>query len=93
MLPLTEIEKGHYGGFLVLRGISFQDLGNEFLIYGVELERDVGIIFGGIAVYLKGLACHSSCCGEGSPLGSYWYSRSLLETSTYSRKYFGGHVG
>ena len=40
VLPLTQIQQGHHGGFLVLRRVPFEDLGNEFLVDGIELERD-----------------------------------------------------
>ena len=39
MLSLAEIKKGHYGGFFVLRWISFEDLGDELLVNVIEGER------------------------------------------------------
>lgn len=54
VLPLSEIEQGHHGGLLILRGIPFQDLGNELLVDGVEFEGDGGVIYGGVAVLDSG---------------------------------------
>lgn len=53
VLPLAEIEEGHHGGFFVLRGVAFQDFGDEFLVYGIELEGDGGVVLRGIAVLKK----------------------------------------
>lgn len=50
MLPLPQVEKGHYGGLLVLGGISFEDLGDELLVDGIELERYRGIVVGCVSV-------------------------------------------
>ena len=38
MLPLTEVKQRHNSRLLILRGIAFEDLGNKFLINGIELE-------------------------------------------------------
>lgn len=40
MLPLTQVEEGHDGGFFVLRGIAFEDLGDELLVDRIEFEGD-----------------------------------------------------
>jgi len=40
MLPLTQVEEGHNGGFFVLRGIAFEDLGDELLVDRIEFEGD-----------------------------------------------------
>lgn len=50
MLALAEVEQGHDSGLLVLRGVALEDLGNDSLILGVELEGDVGVVVGGVAV-------------------------------------------
>jgi hypothetical protein len=50
MLPLAEIEQGHYSGLLVLWRITFEDLGNELLTDGIELEWDFWIIFWRVAM-------------------------------------------
>lgn len=50
VLALSEVEQWHDGGLLVLRGVSAEHFLDELLILLVELERGVGIVFGGIAV-------------------------------------------
>lgn len=50
VLALAEVEQGHDGGLLVLGRIALEDLGDDGLILLVELERDVGVVVGGIAV-------------------------------------------
>ena len=40
MLSLAEVEEGHHGCFLVLRGITLEDLGDDFLADGIEFEGD-----------------------------------------------------
>lgn len=50
VLALAEVEDGHDGGLLVLRGVALEDLGDDGLILGVELEGDVGVVLGGVAV-------------------------------------------
>jgi hypothetical protein len=54
VLTLAEIEDGHDGGLLVLGRITLQDLGNDLLILGVELERDIGVVLGGVSVLAEG---------------------------------------
>lgn len=44
MLALSEVKKRHHRRFLVLWGVAFEDLIDELLIDGVELERDVRVI-------------------------------------------------
>ena len=44
MLSLPEIQQGHHGSFLVLGRVAFEDFGDEFLVDGIELEGDGGII-------------------------------------------------
>lgn len=50
MLALAEIENWHDGGLLVLRGVALQDLRDELLIFGIELERDIGVVVWRVAV-------------------------------------------
>ena len=50
VLPLSEVEQRHDRRLLVLRRISAEDLLNELFIPGVELEGDVEIVFGRVAV-------------------------------------------
>lgn len=50
MLSLAKIEQGHHGGFLVLWRIAFQDFGDEFLVYGVELEWDRRVVLRTVSV-------------------------------------------
>lgn len=50
MLALAQIEKGHDGGLLVLRGVALEDLIDEFEVLLGELEGDGRVVGGGIAV-------------------------------------------
>ena len=50
MLSLPEVEQRHHCRFLVLARVSAQDLLDELLICSVELERDIEVVFGGVAV-------------------------------------------
>lgn len=50
VLALTEVKQRHHGGFLVLRRVALEDLGDEFFIGGVEFEGDGGIINGGVSM-------------------------------------------
>ena len=50
VLTLAEVEEGHDGGLLVLRRVALEDLGDDGLILGVELEGDVGVVVGRVAV-------------------------------------------
>jgi hypothetical protein len=56
MLPLTQVQNGHHGGLLVLRRVPLEDLGDDSLIGGCELERDVGVVVGSVAVHHEGVA-------------------------------------
>lgn len=49
-LALAEVEEGHHGGLFVLRGVAFEDLGDEVFILGGELEGDRRIVFRSVAV-------------------------------------------
>ena len=55
-LSLAEVEKWHNGGFLVLGWVARQDLFDDGLVLGGELEGDGGVVFGGVAVLEDGLA-------------------------------------
>lgn len=84
MLALSEIEDGHDGGLLVLRRVALEDLGDELLILGVELERDVGVVVRRVAVLqassvsrpgcsqIHPLASHIGRASEGCELGQQW---------------------
>lgn len=50
VLALTQIEDGHNGSLLVLRRVTLEDFGNDGFILGVELEGDIGVVVGGVAV-------------------------------------------
>jgi hypothetical protein len=50
MLSLSEIENGHHCGLFVLGWVSLEDLFDEFVVLLVELERDAGIVLGGISM-------------------------------------------
>ena len=50
MLSLPEIEQRHHGGLLILGRISFEDLIDELFAQGGELEGDLRVVVGGIAV-------------------------------------------
>lgn len=50
VLPLAEVEQRHDGGLLVLAGVAGQDFLDELLILGVELEGDVEVVLGCVAV-------------------------------------------
>lgn len=50
VLALAEVQQRHDGGLFVLRGVSLEDLGNQLLVLGVELERQVGVVVGCVSV-------------------------------------------
>lgn len=50
VLALSEIEKGHHGGLLVLGRVSLENLVDEFLILLVELEGNGGVVVRRVAV-------------------------------------------
>lgn len=54
VLSLSEVEEGHDGGLLVLAGVAGQDFLDELLILAVELEGDVEVVVGRVAV-LRGV--------------------------------------
>lgn len=63
MLSLSKIEKGHDGGFFVLWRVAFEDLGDEFLVDGVEGEGDIKVVPRGVAVL--GKVSYGSCVTTG----------------------------
>tara|TARA_R110002003_G_scaffold433_7_gene19750 strand:- start:2170 stop:2613 length:444 start_codon:yes stop_codon:yes gene_type:complete len=56
MLALSKVEQRHDGGLLILRRIPRQDLLDELLVLGRELEGDLGIVLGRVAVLQATLA-------------------------------------
>jgi hypothetical protein len=50
MLSLAEIQQGHYSRLLVLWWVSLEDLVDELVILCRELERDIRVIFGRVAM-------------------------------------------
>lgn len=69
MLSLSEIQQWHHSCFLVLWGVSLQDLIDELFVLFRELEWNVGIVIGGIAmlIYLV-----RSCVGYEGELQDGW---------------------
>lgn len=53
MLPLSKIEKRHHRRFLVLWGVAFEDLIDQLLVEGVELERDLGVVVRSVSMLPK----------------------------------------
>lgn len=53
VLALAEVEQGQDGRLLVLRRVALDDLGDNFLVLLGELEGDIRIIVGGVAVLKK----------------------------------------
>lgn len=53
VLALADIEKGHDGSLLVLGRVALQDLLNDLFVLGAELEGDVGVVVGSVAVLGK----------------------------------------
>lgn len=49
-LALTEIEKWHHSGFLVLWWVAGEDLFDDGLVLGGEGEGNGGVVLGGVAV-------------------------------------------
>jgi hypothetical protein len=56
VLALPEVEDRHDGGLLVLRGVFLEDLGDDGLILSVELEGDIGVVVGCVAVLAGGFS-------------------------------------
>lgn len=44
MLALSQVQKRHDSGLLVLRGVALQDLIDESEVLLIELERDRGVV-------------------------------------------------
>lgn len=78
VLSLAEIEEGHDGGLFVLGWVSGQDFLHQLLVDGVELEGDVEVVLGCVAVLggealsalALGLVCVRVCvCIMGATVG------------------------
>lgn len=54
VLALAKIEQGHDGRLLVLRGVALDNLFDDLFIVGRELEGDVGVVVGSVAVLDNG---------------------------------------
>jgi hypothetical protein len=50
MLALAEVQHRHHGRLFVLRGVALEDLGDDGLVFGRELEGDIGVVLGSISV-------------------------------------------
>lgn len=50
VLALPKVEDRHHSSFLVLRGVSAENCGDEFLVLGGEFEGDGGVVGGGVPV-------------------------------------------
>ena len=50
ILALTEIQQRHDGCFLVLRGVAGEDFLDDGEIGVREFERNVGVVFGSVAM-------------------------------------------
>ena len=50
VLALAQIQHGHDGGLLVLRGVTFEDLIDELKVLLGEIERDTRVVGGFVAV-------------------------------------------
>lgn len=55
-LSLSQVKQWHDGGLLVLRWVARQNLFDDGLVLGGELEGDRGVVFGGVAVLGRELA-------------------------------------
>lgn len=56
MLALSQVEYWHDGGLLVLGGVFLEDLGDDGLILSVELEGNIGVVVGCVAVLAGGFS-------------------------------------
>lgn len=56
VLTLAKVEDGHDGGLLVLGRVALEELGDDGLILRGELEGNLDIVVGRVAVHLKGAA-------------------------------------
>jgi hypothetical protein len=50
VLALAQVEQRHDGGLLVLRRVALEDLGDDGLVLLGELEGNLGVVVGGVAV-------------------------------------------
>ena len=53
MLPLAKVQQRHHSRLLVLGRVPLEDLGDDGLVGSCELERDVGVVVGGVAVLVR----------------------------------------
>lgn len=70
VLALAQIQQWHHCRLLVLAGVAAQHLLDELLILRIELERDVQVVFGGVAVLygvLDGARGGHVCCSACIP--------------------------
>jgi hypothetical protein len=56
VLSLSQVQDGHHSGFLVLGGVSAEDLFDELIVLFCELERNRGVVDRRIAVLHPGSA-------------------------------------
>lgn len=56
MLPLTQIQNWHNSGFLVLWGVSLEDLVDELVVLLRELEGDIRIVFRRVSVLAQSVS-------------------------------------
>jgi hypothetical protein len=68
VLALAEVEQGHDGGLFVLGRVALEDLGDELLVLGVELEGQVGVVVGCVSVLFGGRDT------VGSEVSAFWSS-------------------
>ena len=68
MLALPEIEQGHHGGLFVLWRIALEDLSDELLIRGIEVEGDGRVVAGRVSMlrFKEGSSLASDTLVEGS---------------------------
>lgn len=50
VLSLAQVQYGHDSGLLVLRRVALEDLGDNGLVGGCELEGQAGVVIRGVAV-------------------------------------------
>jgi hypothetical protein len=91
VLSLAKVEQRHYGGLLVLRGVSGQHLLDELLILWCKLERDGRVVDGRIAVDVEGVAARGRCDAEGAPLGPLELAESARGAPVEEGREFRGH--
>jgi hypothetical protein len=109
VLPLSEVEYRHYGGFLVLRGVSRENLFDELLILRRELEGYRGVVDVCIPVLFLPLAAEGErrgstydheviapphgCGAERPPLGPLELAKGPGSATKGQRGQLRGHCG